>query len=354
MLRTALLACLLVVPTVDGAEPPATEPATTGPRDGRWHATLASPGGDLSFGLHLDRDDSGAPRWWVINGPERLPVPRTTLAANGLTLEFTHYDSAIRAAVSDDGRTLRGRWTKTKSADAVTTMAFRAEWLGPGGQDPDASARRADPAPTEAAASIDGRWSVRFSSADEPAVGIFRADPAGEVTGTFLTTTGDYRYLAGSIGAGSLRLSCFDGAHAFLFRATLRPDGTLAGDFWSRDAWHETWTARRDPDAALPDAFTLTRWKGDFDLDDLRFRDLDGRPRSPGDEAFRGRARIIQVFGSWCPNCHDATRYLVELDRRYGERGLSILGLAFELTGDFERDSGQVRRYLEQQGADWP
>ena len=36
------------------------------------------------------------------------------------------------------------------------------------------------------------------------------------------------------------------------------------------------------------------------------------------------------MFGSWCPNCHDAAEYLVELDRRYRSRGLSILGLAFE------------------------
>ncbi len=72
------------------------------------------------------------------------------------------------------------------------------------------------------------------------------------------------------------------------------------------------------------------------------------------DPAFAGRARILEVFGTWCPNCYDATTYLVDLHERYGERGLSIVGLAFEMTGDFERDAEQVRVYSEHHGIRYP
>ena len=193
-----------------------------------------------------------------------------------------------------------------------------------------------------------------FESNDEPAVAIFRAGAGGTILGTFLTTTGDYRYLAGSFEERRLRLSCFDGAHAFLFNARLDEDGSLDGDFWSRDSWHERWTARRDPQASMPDAFELTRWVGGKGLDEIAFPDLDGRLRSLGDAEFAGRARILEIFGSWCPNCNDAAAHLAELDSEYRGRGLSIVGLAFEMTGEFERDAEQVRRYAEHHGLRFP
>jgi hypothetical protein len=198
------------------------------------------------------------------------------------------------------------------------------------------------------------RWSVRFARSEDPAVGVFETKPDGGVAGTFLTTTGDYRFLAGDFDGRRLRLSCFDGAHAFLFDARLQEDGTLAGDFWSRDAWHETWTARPDPTAALPDTFTLTKWTGNGRVTDLAFPDLTGRSRSLSEPELSGPARLIVVFGSWCPNCHDESEYLVELDRRYGPRGLRIVGLAFEYSGDFEEDARQVRTYVTRHGINYP
>src|SRR5262249_39611660 len=148
-----------------------------------------------------------------------------------------------------------------------------------------------------------------------------------------------------------LRLSCFDGTHAFLFDARLEGDGRLNGEFWSGDRGHDTWTAERDASAKLADTFSLARWNDDFGLATLLFPDLDGKERSLADAEFDGKARILQVMGSWCPNCQDETHYLADLDRRYRSRGLSIVGLSFEITGDFARDSEQVRRAAKRHGA---
>jgi thiol-disulfide isomerase/thioredoxin len=262
-----------------------------------------------------------------------------------LLLAIDHYDSLVTAVVGERGRRLDGDWRKTTGPAKQARLAFHAV-AGGLGESPASNAAAVEP--------IVGRWSVDFESDDEPAVAIFSSGPSGEILGTFLTTTGDYRYLAGTYEEGRLRLSCFDGAHAFLFDARLAENGTLAGDFWSRDSWHDTWTARRDPHAAMPDAFELTRWVGGKDLDEMTFPDLDGRPRSLGDAEFAGRARILEVFGSWCPNCNDAAAYLAELHREYGPRGLSIVGLAFEMTGEFERDAEQVRRYAKHHGLQFP
>ncbi|MBL8901014.1 MAG: TlpA family protein disulfide reductase, partial [Planctomycetes bacterium] len=161
-----------------------------------------------------------------------------------------------------------------------------------------------------------------------------------------------------------LRLSCFDGAHAFLFSAEVNADGTLAGGFWSGAQHSEAWSARRDPAAALPDELALTRVVEGLSLAELAFPQVFPLPtseksasyplRSLGDPAFAGRARLVQIFGSWCPNCHDACALLAELHQRYGPRGLAIQGLAFELGNDLARDAVQVQRYAARHGISWP
>jgi thiol-disulfide isomerase/thioredoxin len=323
---------------------------TTPPRSDlhheQWRAWLDSPGGELPFGLEFRHTGSGL-EFVLVNGTERLPVSRSERDGTTLSIHIEHYDSKIDATLGEDGHRLNGRWEKTGVGGQKTGLDFHAvagEYR---------RFERSAPVNPQALAALDGRWAVDFEKDDEPAVALFETEPDGTVLGTFLTTTGDYRYLAGTLDGNRLRLSCFDGAHAFLFDARL-DDDKLEGDFWSRDSWHERWTAQKDPDAALPDAFELTRWVGGKELGDVVFPDLDGRERSLADPEFAGTARMLMVFGSWCPNCNDATRFLVELDEKYRERGLTILGLAFEMTGDFKRDAEQVRAYARHHGVEFP
>src|SRR4029079_9377926 len=56
----------------------------------------------------------------------------------------------------------------------------------------------------------------------------------------------------------------------------------------------------------------------------------------------------------WCPNCNDQAPVLVRWQREYGPRGLEVVGLAFEMTGDAERDRTFVRRYAERHGIEFP
>jgi len=318
------------------------------PRQGPWRAELASPGGALPFHFELRRlggEDVERLAITIINGPERIEVPESTFDGCTVEMLMPHYDSKIVADLSNDGRRLEGEWTKRTSDHVFARMRFRADFDA-GDPDP-----RFTPVETpgdlpEYTPELFPRtWRVDFESSEDAAVGKFELQEDGRLLGTFLTTTGDYRYLEGSFEHGRLRLSCFDGAHAFLFDASMLTDGTLEGDFWSRDSWHETWTAEADEDAALPDAMGQTLWTGDAALSELRFPDLEGRLRSLDDPEFRGRARIIEVFGTWCPNCNDHAKLMGELDERYGDRGLSILGLAFEVSGNLERNIRQVERF---------
>ncbi len=316
------------------------------PRPGAWRAWLDSPGGELPFGLQIDQKN-GQLAAWILNGEERIPVPQTVLESETLTLDMDHYDSRLQAEVTQDGTRLDGFWRKRRGPDSWSELPFHASW----GQTHRFETSRDE---VNDAAAVTGRWAVDFAEDEKPAVGIFSRHDDGTVLGTFLTATGDYRYLQGDLVDGRLRLSCFDGAHAFLFDATLQADGSLKGDFWSRESWHETWTARRDEAASIPDPLHETTWNPDIDLASLRYPDLDGRLRALNDPALGTGPRLLYVFGSWCPNCQDATRLLVDLHQRYRDQGLSVLGLAFELTGDDERDRRLVRRYVRRHGVEYP
>lgn len=312
-------------------------------------AAVVGGGGEVKFGLKFEQSEDGKRRAFVLNGEESIEVPIVEVDGETLLLRFDYFDSEIRASIAPGGA-LKGEWRRRRSLDEWSTMPFHAE---PGG------ARTADIQPPPEA--LMGRWRVRFEQEKDEAVAIFDARfDRRDLRGTFLTTTGDYRFLAGMAwderreGAKRLmRLSCFDGSHAFLFTAQMQADGTLAGDFWSGPTFHDTWTAVKDEHAALPDPFALTSFTGSVEsLDALTFTDIHGASRSLGE--FKGKARIIEVFGTWCPNCLDATHLLRDLDQMYGERGLNIVGIAFEVTGNPERDRAQVRTYAERHGVRYP
>ena len=332
------------------AAAPPDVPAEAEPLEGAWCAELASPGGPLRFGLVLARDGA---RWKarVENGAETIDVGAVEVGGGEVELSFPHYDARIVAGVDARGARLEGAWTKTSSGGRASSLPFAARHVG------EAAAGGPRCGPREPARSPErfaGRFAVRFASApDDPAVGVVELDGA-VARGTFLTSTGDHRFLAGAVEGDRLVLAAFDGAHAFLYAAAAREDGSLAGDFWSGDRWHDAWTAVRDAGAAPADPYALVRSRPELPLASLVFSDLDGRARSLAEPAFAGRAVVLQVLGSWCPNCHDETAWLAPLERRLRARGLSVVGLAFEYVDDLERASAQVRRMRERHGAEYP
>ncbi len=328
-----------------------------GPDDplGSWRAVLRSPGGELPFGLEIERQGEGY-RGFAVNGEEALPFSDVTFDGERVRLVFAWYDSRIEAEFDGSADRLTGVWTKTVPA-GVSSLPFAAS-RGGGPRFRPPAEERLEPGDAAARPSIDGVWEVAFRDEDgsEPARGEFRQDGT-RVTGTFLTPTGDYRYLEGSYQDGLLRLSAFDGGHAFLFHARARPDGALEGDFWSRDTYHATWSARRldDPETdVIPDAWELVGLNNDEGRLEFSFPDLAGVPVSLADERFRDKVVLVNLFGSWCPNCNDEAPLLAEWARAYRERGLEVVGLAYEFSDDVGRSRSMVQRFAARHGIDYP
>lgn len=343
------LLCLLSLAAAGCGRGGPQEPAPLDPT-GTWRAVLASPGGDLPFGVRIERGAEGLTAA-ILNGPEAAPVSDVVLDGDSLELAFRWYDSRIRARFEGPDR-LVGTWTKTHHHGSEARMAFSADRGAVARFPPPGESGAADALP-----SVAGDWDVVFTDEEtsEPA----RAEltqQGDRVLGTFLTTTGDYRYLEGDYRRGVLRLSTFDGAHAFLFHATARPDGTLEGDYWSRDTYHAHWTGQ--PIAAnvenLSDGWHRVGLANDEGRFTFSFPDLDGRTVSLSDPRFVGKVVLVNLFGSWCPNCNDEAPLLAEWSRRYRNRGLEVVGLAYEMTGDPERDRTFVARYRDRYGIDFP
>ena len=112
---------------------------------------------------------------------------------------------------------------------------------------------------TEATSSTAEKWEVTFDpQSDSPYKSIALLSSLGnKVSGTFLTETGDYRFLDGNRSGDSLYLSCFDGSHAFLFKANLISD-SIYGDFLSGKHWKGVWNGKVNPNFELthPDSLT--------------------------------------------------------------------------------------------------
>lgn len=211
------------------------------------------------------------------------------------------------------------------------------------------------PVNTEPSVDFSGRWKVRFSKSDGDgydAIGLFEQN-GNRISGTFLTPLGDYRFLEGNVSGNEMLLSTFDGSHAFLFQATLSEAGELLGTFRSGPRYRETFTAERNETFELPDAYSMNYLKEGYDRIEFEFPDVNGTMVSSNDPKFQDKVVLIQLFGTWCPNCVDETRFLAPWYERNKDKGIEIIGLAFESKADFAYASERVKKSIERLEANY-
>ncbi len=203
---------------------------------------------------------------------------------------------------------------------------------------------------------ISGNWETVFSPDSEDnryiAKGIFKQN-GSKVTGTFRTTTGDYRYLEGVVDGNQLKLSTFDGAHAFLFIATVT-DSTLNGVFYSGNHWEEPFVAERNENYELPDANNLTFLKEGYDKVEFSFPNANGDMVSLEDERFKNKVVLLQIMGTWCPNCLDESKYYTDFYKKNKAKGVEIVALAFEYAKTEAGAFNSINRLKEKIDIEYP
>ncbi|OFY94048.1 MAG: hypothetical protein A3K10_15830 [Bacteroidetes bacterium RIFCSPLOWO2_12_FULL_31_6] len=187
-------------------------------------------------------------------------------------------------------------------------------------------------------ANISGKWEVDFSKNNPEnhyqSIGQFQQDD-DYLTGTFMTETGDYRFLEGNVYGDSVYLSCFDGSHLFLFKAIIKND-SLIGTFWSGTHWIEPWVAIRNEAFELTNPDSLTFLKAGFTELAFTFPNIHRDNVSLTDKKYKGKVVIVNIMGPWCPNCKDETDYLTQLYNTNHDKGLEIIALSYDKTDNFE------------------
>ena len=159
---------------------------------------------------------------------------------------------------------------------------------------------------------------------------ILEANEKG-IVGTIRTTTGDYRYLEGKVDNDTLRLSTFDGAHAFLFEAKFRGTDSLSnGTFYSGNHYTASFWAKRNSNYELPDPDSLTFLKPGFDRFNFDFPDAEGKSWSLDDPQFKDKVVVVQIMGTWCPNCLDESKYFAKYLSENPNSDVEFIALAFE------------------------
>lgn len=336
---------LLSLPTACSSQ---SAPATVKP--GQYRAVLKTPGGELPFGLDIQPNASDPKTYTVfaLNGNERLPMDVAAVQGDSLRIPMSLFESELVAKI--DGNLLRGVWRRRRIAQPAQTLPFEAQH---------GLSYRFTPNGKPAAANLTGKWATDFGSKTASvdtvnAVGVF--DQKGNrLSGTFLTPTGDYRYLDGNVVGDSLFLSCFDGSHVYLFKARHDPaTKTLTGGLWAGIAGYESWSARFDPQAELPDPSKLTYLKAGAKTLNFSFPEPNGTKVSLSDSRFKNKVTIVQIMGSWCPNCMDETNFMSPWYKKNKQRGVEVVGLSFERSPDMAISGPKIERMKQRFKMDYP
>jgi thiol-disulfide isomerase/thioredoxin len=302
-----------------------TTPSPVGP----WRAVLDLEGATLPFRLELE-GSAGRFRGQLCNGRRCEPLSNVSVRGDSVTLEIADYAATITARLRGDS--LRGTYRNVgnRGPRVIPFRAGRGRWPT-----------------TPAPAALVGRWDASFFSdfGTSPRVFELRNGPQG-LEGTMISNTGDYGHFAGQVKGDSFALAHFDGSFVYLLTGARHGD-TLRGVFHAGLRSQTPWIAVRTtgaPHLKSPTEITTADTSAPFRF---AFPDLQGRMVTQSDPRFRGKVVVIDIFGTWCPTCHDAAPGLVSLYRKYHARGLEIVGLAYEVTGDSAVDARQVRRYRD-------
>ncbi len=329
-----------------------------------WRASLLTPGGELAFLMRINTNLDLMPGGEIVNGDEvinfqfsgdtimigvdTIVAMRPINSKDTFSIRFPVFNTEIKLKYAEDKKSISGNWYD-HSRPGNYYLPFHAELIP---QNEKIYRFIKDPLPEKA--NISGRYDAVFrdESTTDSTVGIFR-QTGNYLTGTFLTTTGDYRFLEGEVSADSFYLSAFDGSHAFLFKGKINDDATLTGGYWSGKHYHATFTATVNANAQLPDPRSLTFMKEGFDKIDFSFPDENGNMISLSDKQFKNKPVILQSTGSWCPNCMDETSYMSEVEERYKNTGLTIIALSFERQPDPENFKLNIAKLKSYFGVDY-
>lgn len=265
----------------------------------------------------------------LVNGEEKIALVKKPSEGDTLRWTFPQYlgEMAIHGLRNDS---LWGVWTNSTLPNNQFTfhanaVAKPSDWL---------------------ISTDHNRFYNVFFNSGVKAFGAFNFSDSAS-TGTFLTETGDYRYLQGQIDRGHFWLSTFDGDHLYLANGELSDTGIVNGKFFSRHKKPILWTGIESKKNHLAHPDSLTTLKAPKDQFEFSVLSFQGERIVFDETDFDGNVTIVSLFGSWCPNCHDELRFHRDLFNELNHPNLQLIPVAFEPQESLSEAGKAVKRVFK-------
>jgi peroxiredoxin len=289
--------------------------------------------------------EKGKTVFYIRNDKERFKVDHIQTKGDSVFIDMPFFESFFKLK-KQPNNTLSGTWIKGTSRS--TPLEFPVTFIY--------GRKERFKIVKPAEVNLTGKWQVSFTRAtggERPAVAFFQ-QKGNYIAGSFITPSGDYRFLEGVVNGNQLQLSCFDGSHAYLFTADVKSKTISNGMFYSSALAPEKWRAVKNINAVLPDTTQRTQLKEGESKLNFSFKDVNGNTVSINDTRFQNKVVVIQLMGSWCPNCMDESEFLKNFYTNYKTKGVEVIALAYELTLDETRSRNSLQKFIDRFKIEYP
>ena len=274
----------------------------------------------------------------VENDKETLIYDDIIFEADSLKILMPPYDAVIIAKVENES--LYGRYLKEESgkeAPFFATINNEAKFQ---------SDKKAN-------FSLSGKYKTVFRAENPyPGLGLFTQN-GNEVSGTYRKNTGDTRFLSGITFGDSILLSTFDGAHPYLIKAEKKGDTIFGNLHYYNDSITEFWMIE-DQSYELADSKTLTKLKDGVQSINFNFKDTNGKFVSLNDIQFKDKVVVVQILGTWCPNCLDETQFFLSYIEENPNEDLAFVGLSVEAAKTEEKAMNRIKNMIDKFNIPYP
>lgn len=267
----------------------------------------------------------------IINGEERIQIDNSEIREDSIIIKLQPFDAEIRAKYSKTS--MNGEWKKGYRKEGVP---FTANYAQQRFSNSNKSSKK-----------IPSKWQLEFSPSSgnsSSAVGLFTTSN-GIVQGSILSQTGDYRYFSGVFRNDSLLVSSFDGAHGFLFKASIIKD-KLSGVFYFDRDYSEKVSGVANSEASLSNPFQKVQGGQRPYFDILSAGDPSKKVKK---EDYFGKILIIQLFGTWCPNSMDQTNFLTNWYSNK-PKDVELIGITYEPNFSTAYGNSRISSYESNMG----
>lgn len=286
------------------------EPLNSGP----WRFELSTNYGKVPFIIEF-KPEKKKTIGLLKNGKETIRLEDIKVNKEKILIPLQNYEMTLELSPPDQGK--MSGWLLRENKNPVVKMPVVAVYK---------ETERFPGEKKKPKIDLNGRWAVEIVDEDgkkEPGVIIFKQEK-NALSGSILTTTGDFRYMEGYVSGDEFEAASFDGVYNYLVKGNVK-NNVLEAKVLTQ--YKLNVKGKKDPKAKLPDAYAQTKLEKGLSFS---FPDLSGRRVSLKDDRYKNRPVIVTFFGSWCPNCIDEMNFLIPWYNENRERGIEIIALAFE------------------------